>query len=186
MANFAFKNNPLSKNVIQKKEWVSVGFLPKPHGVKGAFDFTFTHDMASVSEPMWVMLRIDGILVPFVLEWLQVKKPGEANVKLEGIDTLVEAKRYVGCEVWMPHNFIGADETHPTDIHTLVGYRIVDRQVGEIGHVASIDDSTLNVLFVVNTQQTTLLIPVADEWIDEIDIDNKLILMNLPEGLLHL
>ena len=68
-----------------------------------------------------------------------------------------------------------------------MGFTIVDRVAGEIGRVEAVDDSTMNVLFNVSTPSGGMLfVPVAEEWIDDIDHAAGKIHMHLPEGLLEL
>jgi len=52
--------------------------------------------------------------------------------------------------------------------------------------ITDIDRSTANVLYVVEKEDSELLIPVADDYIREINHDLKEIVVKLPEGLLDL
>ena len=68
-----------------------------------------------------------------------------------------------------------------------MGLTSVEEEAGEIGRVEAVDDSTMNVLFKVGTPSgQDLFIPVAEEWIDDIDHSARKIYMHLPEGLLDL
>ena len=67
-----------------------------------------------------------------------------------------------------------------------MGFEIIENQKGSIGRITAVDDSTANALFVVETESGEVLIPIADEFITEIDHDRKTISMKLPEGLLDL
>ena len=52
-----------------------------------------------------------------------------------------------------------------------------------IGRIASIDDSTLNILFCLEDGR---LIPATDDLITAIDQQARTITMHIPEGLLEL
>ncbi len=57
----------------------------------------------------------------------------------------------------------------------------------EIGTITSVDDSTANVLFEVKTPLgDNILIPAAEEFIQNMDTEKKIITVSLPEGLLDL
>ncbi|KAA6309227.1 Ribosome maturation factor RimM, partial [termite gut metagenome] len=58
--------------------------------------------------------------------------------------------------------------------------------LGTLGKITDIDTSTINTLFVVENEKGELLIPVCEEFIIEIDYENKRIRMNLPDGLVNL
>ena len=53
----------------------------------------------------------------------------------------------------------------------------------KVGTIASVDESTLNILFEL---EDGMLIPASEELITDIDKDNKTITIALPEGILDL
>jgi 16S rRNA processing protein RimM len=65
-----------------------------------------------------------------------------------------------------------------------VGFTAQDVNHGVLGTIIDIDETTANVLFLVeNGQGRQLMLPAQDELITEIDHDNKMITFDLPEGL---
>ena len=52
--------------------------------------------------------------------------------------------------------------------------------------IVDVDDSTENILFYVDYNGKTVLLPAADDLIIEIDNQEKIITTELPEGLLDL
>ena len=67
-----------------------------------------------------------------------------------------------------------------------IGYLVSDQKLGELGPVTAIDESTINVLMHIDHQGDELLFPAAEELIISADHDKKLLVVNLPEGLLDL
>jgi 16S rRNA processing protein RimM len=68
-----------------------------------------------------------------------------------------------------------------------VGYTIVDETDTVIGEIVALDDRTDNFLFVVETKSgDEVIIPVADEFITDIDTETKTLTMDLPTGLVDL
>ncbi|WP_368660092.1 PRC-barrel domain-containing protein, partial [uncultured Muribaculum sp.] len=56
-----------------------------------------------------------------------------------------------------------------------------------VGTITDIEDSTENALFVINRPDgQPAYIPIADELIDEINPEERYIVMTLPEGILDL
>lgn len=56
-----------------------------------------------------------------------------------------------------------------------------------MGTITDIEDSTENALFVINRPDgQPAYIPIADELIDEINPEERYIVMTLPEGILDL
>ena len=61
-----------------------------------------------------------------------------------------------------------------------------DKTAGEIGLVKSIYSAGPQDLLAVQYKHQEVLIPIIDEIILEVDRNNKLILVQMPEGLLTL
>ncbi|MDE5827276.1 MAG: hypothetical protein K2H57_06885, partial [Duncaniella sp.] len=69
----------------------------------------------------------------------------------------------------------------------LIGYKVHDVSLGDIGLISGINDATENVLFLITTPDgNEIFVPVADEYIDDVDYDNETITTDLPEGLVDL
>ena len=65
---------------------------------------------------------------------------------------------------------------------------MVDAKTGKaVGEIRSVDDSTINTLFELETiDGNDLLVPASDELISAVDTERQTITMELPEGLLEL
>ena len=57
---------------------------------------------------------------------------------------------------------------------------------GMLGEVVDVDTATVNTLFIVEREGEELLVPAQEEFIRWIDQQQKLITVELPEGLLNL
>ncbi|MBQ3896049.1 MAG: 16S rRNA processing protein RimM, partial [Paludibacteraceae bacterium] len=78
------------------------------------------------------------------------------------------------------------EETEGT-VYALKGYTVNDASHGRLGTVSEIDDQTANILLIVKKDNgDEIMIPVADEYIKEIDDDSKQITLQLPDGFLDL
>ena len=53
--------------MIRRDEVYKIGKLGKPHGVKGEITFAITDDVFDRVDAEYLVLDIDGILVPFYL-----------------------------------------------------------------------------------------------------------------------
>ena len=69
-----------------------------------------------------------------------------------------------------------------------MGFHVVDAKTGKaVGEIRSVDDSTINTLFELETiDGNDLLVPASDELISAVDTERQTITMELPEGLLEL
>ena len=169
--------------MIKKEEVYKIGRIGKAHGVKGEVSFNFDDDVFDRVEAEYLILEVDGILVPFFMEEYRFRSDSTALVKFEDIDTQDRARELTNCDVYFPRDMADEDEEELT-YSFLVGFDIIDDQSGKnIGTIASIDDNTMNILFEL---EDGTLIPASEELITDIDKDNKTITLALPEGILDL
>ena len=169
--------------MIKSEDVYKIGRLGKAHGVKGEVSFQFTDDIFDSVDAEYLVLDIDGILVPFFMEEYRFRNDSVCLVKFCDIDTQQRAQELTGCDVYFPRALAEeADET--PSLSSLVGFEIADVSGGKtIGSIAAIDDSTVNILF---EMEDGTLIPASDELIESIDVNKKEIIMNIPKGLLDI
>ena len=168
--------------MIKPEEVYKIGRLGKAHGVKGEVSFQFDDDIFDRVDSDYLILEVDGILVPFFIEEYRFRSDTVALVKFEDVDTQQRAQELTGCDVYFPRSLADDDET--PSLSMLIGFDVVDVTTGTtVGRIAAIDDSTANLLFELEDGR---LIPAAEELITNIDTKNKVIKMTIPEGLLDL
>ncbi len=173
--------------MIRREDLVRIGQFNKPHGIKGELSFTFTDDSFDESNCPFLICELDGIFVPFYLEEYRFKSDTTALVKLKRIDSDQQARMFINLPVYFPKEYI--NQISPEDSYTwdyFIGYTLIDKEKGPVGKIIAIDDSTINVLFIVEYHDGELLIPAIEEIILEINEEEKEIQVELPEGILEL
>ena len=169
--------------MIRREEVYKIGRLGKTHGVRGEISFLLDDDVFDRTDADYLILDIDGILVPFFIEEYRFKTDNNALMKFDGIDTQERARELTGCDVYFPRSQADEDETNISWAE-LVGYSLTDSNTGKtIGEIAAIDDTTINILFELADGK---LIPASEELIQQIDTKRHQIEINLPIGILEL
>ena len=173
--------------MIRREELIKIGMFNKPHGVRGEISFTFTDDMFDRGESPYIVCCIDNIYVPFFIEEYRFKTGSTALIKLEDIDSDEEARNFTNLDVFYPKKYYIEDEEEATPDDYLIGFTISDITHGTLGEVTAIDDSTINVLFVVTApDDREILIPIQEAFVQAIDEEQRIIHMDLPDGLLEM
>ena len=168
--------------MIRQEEVYRIGRLGKTHGVKGEVTLLFDDDIFDRVDCDYLILEVDGILVPFFIEEYRFKGDTTAIMKFEDVDTQQRAQELTGCNVFFPRSL--AEEYNTPSLSMLIGFNLVEASsAAVIGRIATIDDSTANLLFEL---EDGTLIPANDDLIENIDMAKKQITMNLPEGILTL
>lgn len=169
------------------KDVYRIGRIGKPHGVKGEMNFMFTDDVFDRTDSDYLIIEVEGLLVPFFIEEYRFRSDETALLKLCDIDTQEQARQFTNCEVF----FERSKADTPADELTwaqIVGFQIVDENNGKIiGKIVAVDDSTENILFEIETfKGNQILIPAHDSLIRNIDTSSQTITMTIPDGLLAL
>lgn len=172
--------------MIKPEDVYQIGKLGKPHGVKGELSFMFDDDVFDTTDCDYLVLDMDGILVPFFLEEYRFKSNETALVKFEGIDSQERARELTGSLVYFPRHL--AEEQESASWAEIIGYRLIDDKDGKpVGTIRSVDDATVNILFEVETPDNhILLVPAPEELITAINKQKREITIAVPDGLLNL
>ena len=168
--------------MIKEDEVYKIGRIGKPHGISGEVTLRFSDDVFDRVDADYLVLMGDGILVPFFIEEYRFRSDEVALVKFEDIDTKDRASELTGCDVFFPRHLADAGD----DVLTwsqIVGYDIVDVLSDKtIGRIEAVDETTINTLLELSDGT---LIPAADEFIEDIDHEERKLMMRLPEGLVN-
>ncbi len=178
--------------MIEEKDITPVGKFQRTHALKGELNLILDIDPEFFEEganPM--IVEMDGCLIPFYAESIRTKGQTSYLVKLERIDTEEQARQYVNKTVNALKSELkdfmaemGEDLFTSDDWN---GFEVVDSTLGNLGKLERIDDSTANILMVIETPEgDELYIPLAEEFLEDVDNDSRVIKVNLPDGLVDL
>lgn len=170
--------------MIRKEEVFKIGVINKPHGVKGEVSFTFTDDIFDRVDCDYLILLMDGILVPFFMEEYRFRSDNVALVKFEDIDTAEQAREFTNVEVYFPKKFMDEQED-VTSWNFFIGFRVEDVHHGYLGEITDVDDTTINVLFSIEKDGEELLLPAHEEFIIDLDRKKKVMKVDVPDGLIE-
>ena len=172
--------------MIRQDEVYKIDKIGKAHGVKGEVTLRFTDDVFDRVDAEYLILNVDGILVPFFMDEYRFRSDETALVKFCDIDTVERASELTGCDVFFPRSLAPVDDEEMT-WSQIVGYTLIDvdddGKEKEVGRIDDVDDSTDNVLLTLDGGQ---LVPAAYDLIADIDHDSRKLYMNLPDGILDL
>ncbi len=167
---------------------VEVGYLQKPHGLKGELLLIFDQEPEeSIEEIEYLFVEVDGGLVPFYIEddGLRFRSDKSAICSLRLVDSLTRARELVGCKVYVPKHEI-TDSEDPGVASYLIGMKAYDEKFGEIGLITRVDDFSGNYVITVDHPHAEIMIPFSDEVITSIDEQTREIFLKCPDGLIEI
>ncbi|GGK59417.1 ribosome maturation factor RimM [Rufibacter glacialis] len=163
-----------------------LGYIVKAHGTKGQvvafFDVDFPEEYDELES---VFLLINGKLVPFFIDDLNPQDKGRSILKFEDVNTVADAEKLKGVSLYLPLNQLPELEEDQFYFHEVIGYTVVDKQLGELGTVQTFFDLPNQDLLAMEYQGHEVLIPVQDEIILRTSKEERRLYVNLPEGLLE-
>jgi 16S rRNA processing protein RimM len=172
--------------MIHREDLFQIGQFAKPHGIKGELSLVTDYDAFNQTNSPYLVCEMDGIPVPFYIESHRPKGHSVILVKLEHVDDLTEAKRFVNRPVYCPPATVNNRSGKDAGWSQFRGYILEDERKEEIGRVTDVDATTLNVLLHVDCSGKEILVPVAEELICSVDRTEKRMVVSLPDGLLDI
>lgn len=173
--------------MIRPEDLIEIGRFAKPHGINGEITATIDYDGLSVADLRCIFCDIDGIPVPFFVE-NERPKGSSVLLTIEGITDERKAAMLSLKPINALRDDLDIDEADNDGWYadSFVGFNMT--QAGElIGTITAIDTATANYLFIVERPDgSEVRIPVADEFVTDVNEAERNIDMDLPEGLLDL
>lgn len=171
--------------MLVRKELFKIGRLQKSHGIKGEITLFFDESAYADIETEFYFLDIESIFVPFLIEEITITGETAGRVKFEDIDDETSASRFSNIEIYIRRDDLPelADST-AAGWNYLVGFSVFDQNNSELGTIDHVDTSTINNLFILKNGDDELLIPATEDFIIEVDEEEKKVFMRLPDGLI--
>lgn len=188
--------------MINPEDLIEIGTIQKPHGVKGELSVTLHDADVDLSGLRCVFIEREGLPVPFFISSVRERSTLARLVHIDGIDTEADARRVAGAPLLAMADEVtamlheageadaGAEDADGIYANDLLGLT-ASSEGRVLGKVKAIDDSTANLLMVIERADggdnaPPLLVPLAAEFIAGIDPEAKTLELTLPDGLLDL
>lgn len=170
--------------MLKREDFVHYGKFLKPHGTKG--EIGLQGDSYTLGEDCdFVACDIDGILVPFFYEYCRTKNNDTMILKIERMNSADEVRLLTNRDVYIPREWV--EDSDNLTWSYFRGFKATDKALGAIGEITDIDESTINTLFVVEKEDgEEILIPAQEEFITDINHQERVITFDLPDGLVSL
>jgi len=172
---------------VSQPSYIAIARIVRPRGNRGeVLADLYTDNPARVDhlEEVWLELS-EGVRERFVLEnaWLH---NGRQVLKFAGIDSISEAEKLVGAWVEVERDrAVKLPEGSYFD-HDLVGCLVSDPGGAILGKVIDVLHVPGHDQWVVESERGEFFIPAVEEFCREVNIAEKKIVVDVPEGLIDL
>lgn len=174
------------------EKFVAIGFIRKPHGINGEMkvqvDDTFLEDFLKVKV---VFLEVGGHKTPYFVH--STRSAQELFLCLEDVEDRETASGLANKEIFLRDQDLSAPVPLPVDgspaaasYQILEGFTIEDLHVGRVGVIEEVVDLPQQWIAILHYRGREVMVPLHPDLILSIDAGQRLIRMDLPEGLLEL
>ncbi|NJL76406.1 MAG: 16S rRNA processing protein RimM [Saprospiraceae bacterium] len=171
-------------------EFIAIGHTQKPHALTGELKvFVEEAYLEDFLQAPMVFLDLKGQKLPFFVE--QVRGEGAMIVAFEDINSREDAEKISKKELFIRQQDLIPDTERQLPVKDLeysdyIGFQIQDTQLGAVGVIEDIAELPQQEMAVVQYKEKEILIPLNQTWIVEVLEQQRIVLMDLPEGLLDL
>lgn len=172
---------------MNPKKVYLLGIISKTRGATGAVILKLIKEASSkFYELESVFLEIEGLLVPFFIKSSRSLDNKNIIINFDSVESVDQGKGLIHRKVYTEiPGIINKDNKEP-DFSFLKGYTLWDNNLGYTGKISGILSYSQNTLLKVTKEKMEFTIPIHEDLIIEINSQKKLVVVDLPEGLLDL
>ena len=163
-----------------------IGYITKTKGLKGEVQVYFEYDEPANLPLDSVFAEINGKLVPFFISTYKLQNNQTGNFYFDDIDTIEKAQTLIRKKLYLLNSLKPVRDDDEFLITDLKGFMVHDQTVGELGDIIEIHEYPQQFVAVVSYKFKEIMFPLNDDLILEIDEENGILKVDLPEGLVDL
>lgn len=172
---------------MRKEECFYLGKIVSRHGLKGDLLAKLDTDQPEAYENLEsVLVSLGSALVPFFIRKSRLHKSSLLRISFEDLTSDEATAQLLGKELYLPLHFLPPLEGNKFYFHEIIGYSLMDENYGDVGTVIAVNDQSSQAILVAEKEGKEVLIPINDEFIQEVDRDNRSLRIRTPEGLIEL
>ncbi len=172
---------------MDPKEWELVGVLTKINGKYGELLLKIKKDFPDsfgMEQPVFIPVERADEGLPFYLEHCQRIRNSQYSVRFDLVDDGTRASGLLGLGVWLPSSAYPEEKREERLLERVQGFRVIDRQEGDLGVIEGGIDRSEQPVAHVGKDRTP--IPLTDAFVKRVDEEERILYMDLPDGILDL
>lgn len=160
-------------------EKIIVGKIVNTHGIRGELKVQKTNDESfDRRNPFF----IDGFDEPIYIESSR-NNPGFSFIKIKGIDNINDVLKYKNKFIRVLDSDLYKLDKDEFFIKDLIDLDVYDIDDNFVGKISDVETYAANDIYIVSTDKGLKSVPAVKEFIKEIDLKNKRIVINFIEGM---
>lgn len=172
---------------MEHEGYYHIGTITRTHGVKGNVVLGLDVDDPSRYRKIKSVFLSNGNepLTEHTLSAIKITGDS-AIIGLEGITDMDIAAGLVRSDVYLPLETLPKLRGNKLYFHEAIGMTVKDAVEGELGVITKIFDMPEQPVAQVFYKGREVLFPLVENFIERVDRKNKILYINLPEGLINI
>ncbi len=167
--------------MLETVQFTKIGQVLKSNGTDGQVIMgLYGVGTEDISETEPVFIEFDGLPVPFFVSGISQRGASRILAHLTDIRTLEDAEEIVGRAVYYPADFFEEDG----DFQDFSRWSLLDSEGRKLGSIVALEPIPGNPCLEVKTEKGTVLVPLHEDLVKNVDEGGKILTMTIPDGLL--
>ena len=165
-------------------DYLEVGKIINTHGLKGEVKVMSWTDFPEDFEKLeYVIAKKRSGEEQLNIKSIKYQK-NNLNIKFDGIDSIEQAELYKNTVLTVPKDALGELPEGVYYIADLIGCTVYETSGNEIGILNDVFSTGSNDVYDIKRNgMKNLYVPIIDGVIEDVDTENKKIIINIPEGM---
>jgi 16S rRNA processing protein RimM len=171
-------------NFAEKKDDVLIGKIVGVHGIRGTNKFKSYAESLSVFTPGRSLRMRDKLKREKSVEINWVKPHTRTPlIAFKGVTNREQAQALIGGELFIEESELPELNKDTYYWFELIGLEVYSTKEDYLGRITSIFPTGSNDVYIVKDREIEILVPALESVVIDIDLDNKRMRVDLPEGL---
>jgi len=158
---------------MKKQDCYYLGKIVSKFSFKGEILLKLDVDEINSIDFKSIFIELDNTLVPHIINKISLHKSSLLRIKFENIDNEKKANEILKKEAFLPLKDLPKLVRKKFYYHEIIGFKVVDKNTGEIGKVVEINDQTSQTIIIINNGDKNIMIPLVDEFLIELNKKNN-------------
>jgi 16S rRNA processing protein RimM len=165
---------------------VKVGTVVSKHGYKGDIKINISSfNLNTFPDIDHLFMELDGSFIPFSINEIKSFSKNVLIVKLKEINSEKEVDEFIHKNIYVDFTKIESKKDSGFFYNDLINFNVF-RDSQKIGTIENINSNLPQPVFEIRYSSRLVLIPIHEDLIKEIDRENNIIHLDIPNGLLEI